>query len=101
MSDLQNGEKSSDRNDESVEEETRRIRKLQRVMALAQQTIATQVRTKGEALAVMEGVREYALQLFPEGGETFDLIYRPRLLRIYNDRFEGGMQEEAGSDGQD
>jgi len=99
MSDRINKDKDDQRDREAVKEETRRIRKLQRVVALAQQTIATQVRTKGEALAVVDGVREYALKLFPDGGDTFDLIYRPRLLRIYRDRFEGGSSAETGSDG--
>lgn len=88
MSDLR-----EDRSDENLEnrdeirEETRRIRRVQRVVAIAQQMIATQVQTKGEALAVIEGVKKYTLNLFPDGGETFELLYRPRLQRIYEDRF--------------
>jgi len=72
---------------EAVREETRRIRRLQRAVAFAQQMLATQVRTKGEASVVIEGVRRYALDLFPGKGNVFDLIYRPRLLRILGERF--------------
>ncbi len=72
---------------DEIREETGRIRKVQHLVAIAQQMIATQVRTKGEALAVIEGVKKYTLNLFPDGGETFELIYRPRLQRIYEERF--------------
>ena len=79
---------------EAVREETRKIRRLQRVVALAQQTLATQVETKGEAIAVLNGTRDYALELFPGQGDTFDIIYGPRLMRIYRARFE--RPREAG-----
>jgi len=72
----------------AVREETRKIRRLQRVVALAQQMLATQVETKGEAITVMNGAKDYALGLFPEKGDTFDIIYGPRLMRIYRARFE-------------
>ena len=82
---------------EEIREETGRIRKVQRIVALAQQMIATQVQTKGEALAVIEGAKKYTLNLFPDGGETFELIYRPRLQRIYEERFSrGSAVEEDG-----
>jgi len=71
-----------------VREETRKIRALQRVVALALQTLATQVSTREEAIALMNGTRDYALRLFPDKADTFDIIYGPRLLRMYRDRFE-------------
>lgn len=72
---------------DAVREETRKIRDLQRVVALALQTLATQVSTSREAIAVMNGTRDYALRLFPGKGDTFDIIYGPRLLRVYAERF--------------
>ena len=71
-----------------VQEETRRIRALQRVVALALQTLATQVTTRDEAIAVMNGTRDYALRLFPDKADAFDIIYGPRLLRMYRERFD-------------
>lgn len=71
----------------AVREETRKIRDLQRVVALALQTLATQVSTTREAIAVMNGTRDYALRLFPDKGDTFDIIYGTRLMRIYVERF--------------
>ncbi len=79
----------------AVREETKRIRRLQRVVAVAQQMLATNVRTKGEALVLIQGVRDYALRLFPRKEETFDLIYAPRLLRIYRERFEPSVPDDA------
>jgi len=72
---------------EAVREETLRIRRLQRAVAFGQQMLATQVRTKGEASVVIEGIRRFALDLFPGKDHVFDLIYRPRLLRILSERF--------------
>ncbi len=74
-------------NRSDILDENRRLRALQRVVALASQTIATQVRTRGEALSVIDGTRRHALDLFPGSGETFDLIYLPRLQRISRERF--------------
>ncbi|MFO7767764.1 MAG: hypothetical protein R6W82_02240 [bacterium] len=78
----------------AIREETRKIRHLQRVVALAQQMLATQVETKGEAITVMNGAKDYALGLFPEKGDTFDIIYGTRLMRIYRARFD--RDREAG-----
>jgi hypothetical protein len=80
---------------EAVREETRRIRRLQRAVAFAQQLIATQVHTKGEATVVIEGVRRYALSLFPDKGPVFDLIYQPRLLRVFRERFDSSLRGPA------
>ncbi len=88
------GEQAGDGIDPAAAE-NRRLRDLQRIVALASQTIATQVRTRGEALTVIEGTRRRAVALFPGSGGTFDLIYRPRLLRIYRARFEGGTGEDV------
>ena len=78
-------------NRSDILDENRRLRALQRVVALASQTIATQVRTRGEALAVIDGTRRRALELFPGSDETFDLIYLPRLMRISRERFGPGQ----------
>jgi hypothetical protein len=82
-------------NRRAVREETRRIRRLQRVVALAQQLLANQVRTKGEALTLIDGVRSWALELFPGKGDTFDLIYSPRLQRILDQRFNASRPDRS------
>lgn len=42
--------------------------------------------TRGEALALIERTRDEILDLFPGKGEVFDLVLRPRFLRILNER---------------
>jgi hypothetical protein len=88
-------------NSKAVREETRKIRRLQRVVALAQQMLANQVRTKGEALTLVDGVRNYALELFPDKGDTFDLIYSPRLQRILDQRFNASRPDRGVEGGPD
>ena len=39
-----------------------------------------------EALALIERTREHILALFPDKGAVFDLVLRPRFLRILNER---------------
>ena len=42
--------------------------------------------SRQEGLQLIEDVREAALQLCPDKGDAFDLILRPRFLRILNER---------------
>ncbi|MGH7166481.1 MAG: hypothetical protein ACREIS_13265 [Nitrospiraceae bacterium] len=42
--------------------------------------------TREEALALIERTREEILDLFPDKGQVFDLVLRPRFLRIMNER---------------
>jgi hypothetical protein len=77
-------------------EENRRLRALQHLVALASQTIATQIDTRAEGEAVIAGTRRRALELFPGSGDTFDLIYEPRLRRIFRERFS--PFEDGGAD---
>jgi hypothetical protein len=82
-----------------VREETRRIRRLQRVVAFVQQLIGAEDTTRGEALRLMEETRRLALELFPDKGREYDLIYGPRLLRVYQARFESVVAGGRGGDG--
>ncbi len=41
---------------------------------------------RGEALALIERTREEILELFPDKGNVFDLVLRPRFLRLLNER---------------
>ncbi len=42
--------------------------------------------SRGEALALIERTREEILELFPDKGNVFDLVLRPRFLRLLNER---------------
>ena len=84
---------------EKVREETRRIRQLQRVVAFVQQVIGSSDTTRGEALRLLEEARRFALGLFPDKGEVYDLIYAPRLHRAYRTRFEGPLRSDVDRHG--
>ena len=86
------------RQSELLREETHRLRRVQRAMDLALQLLAHGELTRGEALRLMAGVRRYALDLFPDKGGVFDLIYAPRLMRSYRSRFES-LIPDAPPDG--
>ncbi len=73
---------------QTLREETRRIRRVQRAIDLVQQLLAHGELSRGEALRLMDGARRYALELFPDKEAVFDLIYTPRMMRTYRSRFE-------------
>jgi hypothetical protein len=41
-----------------------------------------------EASELIAATRRFALNLFPDKGHTFDLIYRPRLQRIMAEKYK-------------
>ena len=43
--------------------------------------------SREQALALIERTRDEILELFPGKGDVFDLVLRPRFLRILNERF--------------
>jgi hypothetical protein len=69
-------------------EEERRVRMLKTAVDLHLQVIAVQPElTKEQALDILESVRRLAAGLFPDKGETFELIYTPRFERVIRERF--------------
>jgi hypothetical protein len=70
-----------------IEEENKRLRRLQLMVDLTGQLLSqTTNLTLTEGLQFIQNARKCALLLFPNKGETFDLIYRPRLLRVLEER---------------
>ncbi len=43
--------------------------------------------SREQALSLIERTREEILALFPGKGDVFDLVLRPRFLRILDERF--------------
>jgi hypothetical protein len=68
-------------------EEDRRLRILRRAVDYSLWIIAQKELTLVEAQRLAEGVKEYALRLFPGKEQTFDLIYAPRFRRAISERF--------------
>lgn len=50
--------------------------------------IRTQKLDHDQALLVVEGVKRFALGLFPDKEETFDIVYAPRFKRLLNEKFQ-------------
>jgi len=63
------------------------MRRLRMMVDFAVAVLRHRPLTRSEAEQLVEHVRTDALELFPDKGETFDLIYRPRFRRIIEERF--------------
>jgi hypothetical protein len=70
-----------------VEEEDRRVRILRRLVDFSLAFIAQSSISLDQAHAVVEGVKRYALRLFPDKEATFDLIYLPRFRRLLQEKY--------------
>lgn len=66
---------------EAIQEENRRIRLLRITTDLVVQILLTGRMNHEESLELINGVRSFALKLFPGKEDVFDLIYLPRFRR--------------------
>ena len=62
--------------------EDEKVRYLRTLADVQYQRIASGRVKKEEALKNIDQLKEVALQLFPDKGNVFDLVYRTRLLRL-------------------
>lgn len=93
---------------EAIKEENQRIRMLRIVVDLLVQVLLTRPMTIEDAERLVQGVRSYALKLFPGKEEVFDLIYAPRFRRAFREaglygngrtlKVVGGLEPELTSD---
>ncbi len=74
--------------DEAVREENRKIRRLRIMVDFALQYIRSHNIEHDRAIQVVEGVRRFALNLFPGKEESFDIIYAPRFKRLLNEKYK-------------
>ncbi len=72
---------------EALAEEGRRMRRLRLLVDLATVVVRERPLSRDEALQVVEHLRDHVVSLFPDKGEVFDLIYRPRFGRLIDERF--------------
>ena len=71
-----------------IEEENKRLRRLQIMMSMVMQVISEQSDLSlEEASELVASSRRAALNLFPGKELAYDLIYKPRLQRLMNERF--------------
>jgi hypothetical protein len=70
------------------QEEARKIRRLQTMIGMVMQVISQDPKlTIEEASELAAGARRAALAMFPDKEFTYDILYKPRLQRLMNERF--------------
>ena len=74
--------------DEETAEENKKVRRLRFMVDFTLEYIRTQRLSHDQALLVVEGVKRFALGLFPDKEETFDIVYAPRFKRLLNEKFQ-------------
>jgi hypothetical protein len=87
-------EPSGGKQNEATEEENermdeaRRLRRLQVMMSMVMSVISQDPDlTLEEAAEISANARRAALSMFPEKELAYDILYRPRLQRLMNERF--------------
>jgi hypothetical protein len=74
----------------AIREEERRLRKLRLLVDLTAAVIRTRPLSRLEAQQAVGHLRRRALELFPDKGPVFDLIYGSRFRRLIEARFGAG-----------
>ena len=72
---------------EALLAEERRLLRLRRIMDFTAALLWQATFTLGQAQRLIADAKERALELFPDKGETFDLIYGSRFRRILAERY--------------
>jgi hypothetical protein len=73
---------------QAEQEELRKIRRLQVMMNMVMSVISQDANmTVEEASELVAEARHAALAMFPDKELAYDLIYKPRLQRLLNERF--------------
>ena len=72
---------------EALVEEEQRMRQLRMLVTVTTAVIQNRPLSRREAEQAVEELRKQAMKLFPDKGEVFDLIYRPRFHRLIDQRF--------------
>ena len=87
-SDTSSAEEPARQSPEEIQEERRKIRRLQMVVNMVSQVIAQDsTLSVEEASEMVADTRRLALGMFPDKELAFNLIYWPRLQRLMRERF--------------
>jgi hypothetical protein len=70
---------------EQLDDEASRLRKVRHLVDLATSLIMQARMTRHEAEQLVAEVRVRVLGLFPDGAETFELLYSRRFRRLINE----------------
>ena len=68
--------------DAEIQEESRRVRRLQLLVNLVTSVISQGTLSIEEASEMVASTKQAALNLFPDKESVYDLIYKPRLQRL-------------------
>ena len=82
--------------EEDIAEESRRIRRLRFLVDFSLQLIMQADYSRDEALEIVDHVKRCACALFPGKEDTFELIYRPRFMRIIQEKYGGPSNQQPG-----
>ena len=70
------------------EQESRNIRRLQVMMSMVMSVISQDPNmTVEEASELAAGAKRAALAMFPDKEFAYDILYKPRIRRLINERF--------------
>ena len=72
---------------DDLKEEERRIQELRRLVDQAAIELQQSALSYEDSRRIIEQTREKAVELFPDKGDLFDLIYRSRFYRILDENF--------------
>ena len=73
---------------EREQEEARKIRRLQLMISMVMSVISQDPSlTLEEASEMAANAKRAALAMFPDKEFTYDILYKPRLQRLMNERF--------------
>jgi hypothetical protein len=71
-----------------TEQEARQIRRLQVMISMVMSVISQDPNlTIEEASELVAGAKRAALAMFPDKEFAYDILYKPRLQRLMNERF--------------
>jgi hypothetical protein len=83
---MESGERAGQSNEQ--EQEARKIRRLQVIISMVMSVIGQDPNlTLEEASELAAGAKRAALAMFPDKEFAYDILYRPRLQRLMNERF--------------
>ena len=75
--------------EEEIFLEEQKLRRLRKIVDTTSFILRKQKLIGREAWALMESTKSQVLKIFPDKEETFELIYKPRFLRIiWNNMFQ-------------
>ena len=71
-----------------IEQEARQIRRLQLMISMVMSVISQDPHlTVEEASELVAGAKRAALAMFPDKEFAYDILYKPRLQRLMNERY--------------